>query len=183
MAKLTGALTSLMAAKDASKRLALRSRNQIRSESGSAVVEMAFSSTILFAMFFGLFQMTMASYVYQYVSDAAREGSRWAIVRGSSCSTNTPNLDHCGAASTDIQTYVRSLKYPVIVPANLTVAATWYSPSSSLPTTWTLCSSGTCDSSGNLVKVVVTYNYPFSVPFVPARTISVSSTSQMVVSQ
>jgi Flp pilus assembly protein TadG len=183
MAKITGIQIPLMAVKDASKRWVVRGRNQIRCESGSAVVEMALSSAILFAMFIGLFQMTMASYVYQYVSDAAREASRWAIVRGSSCGANTPNLDHCGASSTDIQNYVRGLKYPAVASSKLTAAATWYTPSASLPTTWTLCSSGTCDSPGNLVKVVVTYNYPFSVPYVPATTIAVTSTSQMVVSQ
>jgi Flp pilus assembly protein TadG len=180
MARLKDNLTRLVNNRRSVSRLR---RIFVQEQSGAAIVEMAMSSTILFAMFFGLFQMTMASYTYQYVSDAAREGTRWAIVRGSSCATNTPNLDHCGATSSDVQTYIKGLGYPGLNGSNLSAAATWYSPSTSTPTTWTLCSSGTCNYPGNLVKVVVTYSYRFSVPFVMSRTMNIQSSSQMVIAQ
>src|SRR3954466_11730967 len=84
---------------------------RIFEESGSAVVEMALSSVILFAVFFGVFQTAMAFYSYQYLSDAAREGARWAIVRGSTSCTNN-GISGCGATGTDVQTYIRNLGYP-----------------------------------------------------------------------
>jgi Flp pilus assembly protein TadG len=154
-------------------------------DEGQAVVEMALSSAVLFAMFFGIFEASMACYTSNYVSDAAREATRWAIVRGGSCTKNSGGLmDHCGATQTDIATYVQSLNYPGIRSANLTTTASWYTPSSKPPTaSWTSCSGSGCNASGNLVQVVVTYTFPLAVPFLPSRSLSLSSTSQMVISQ
>lgn len=183
MASLTETLARL--ASPLRKRMPLRSRllRRFMGEAGGSIVEMALSSSILFASFFGFFEASLASFAYQYVSDASREATRWAIVRGSTCSTNTPGLDHCGATALDVQTYIRGLRYPGIVTANLTAATTWYSPSASTPTTWTLCSSGTCNTPGNLVKVNVNYAYGFNIPFGPKKNLTITSTSQMVVQQ
>ena len=164
--------------------IAIKAIRGWKDEAGSAIVEMALSSTVLFAMFFGVFQMSMASYTYHYVSDAAREGSRYAIVRGSTSCTNISGLSGCNATSSMISDYVKNLGYPGINSTQyMTVTTTWYTPSVATPTTWTLCSSGTCNAPKNLVKVVVTYAFPLSIPFVPKRTINVTSTSQMVVQQ
>ncbi len=153
-------------------------------DGGSAIVEMALSSSVLFAMFFGMFEMSMASYTYHYVSDAAREGSRYAIVRGSTSCTNTPGLTGCDANSDTIAAYVKGLGYPGINSTQyMTVTTTWYTPSTTQPTTWTLCTVAPCNAPKNLVKVVVLYAFPLSIPFVPAQTINVGSTSQMVVAQ
>ena len=169
-------------------RIGLRGIRAASNDEGSAIIEMALSSIVLFGMFFGIFEASMACYTSNYVSDASREATRWAIVRGSTCSKNTAGLDHCGATPTDISNYVKSLGYPGIKNSNLTVTANWYTPSTTTPsstttTTWTLCSSGTCNQPGYLAKVVVTYTFPLAVPFVPTRSLSLSSTSQMVVSQ
>ena len=83
----------------------------ILNETGGAIVEMAVSSSVLFAMFFGIFEFAFASYSYNYVSDAAREGARWAIVRGSTSCANTPNLTNCGASYTDIANHVKAVSY------------------------------------------------------------------------
>lgn len=163
-------------------RFAARRFKSLMDDTGSAIVEMALSSSVLFAMFFGMFEMSMASYTYHYVSDAAREGSRYAVVRGSTSCHNT-GLTGCGATSDSIATYVKGLGYPGIKSSNMTVTTTWYTPSVGTPRTWTLCSTGTCNAPGYLVKVNVVYAFPFSVPFVPSRTINVGSTSQMVISQ
>ncbi len=77
---------------------------------------MALSSSVLFAMFFGMFEMSMASYTYHYVSDAAREGSRYAVVRGQPPAI-TLGLTGCGATSDTISTYVKDLPYPGINPS------------------------------------------------------------------
>ena len=161
----------------------LRGWRRVFDDSGSALVEVGMSAAIVFGMFLGVFEVTLASYSYHYVSDAAREGARWAIVRGSTCSTNTASLDHCGASSTDIQTYIQGLGYPGINPANLTATATWWSPPSTNGGVWTSCSSAGCNAPGNMVQVAVVYGFPFNVPFFPSRTINVQSQSRMIIAQ
>jgi Flp pilus assembly protein TadG len=155
----------------------------VRSDEGSAVVEMALVSSVLFAMLFGIFEISMALYAYDYLTDAAREGSRWAIVRGSQCSTNTPTLDHCGATSADIQTYVQGLGFPFA--KSLTAAATWCNATvnSSGVTSWATPPCSGTNAPGNEVSVVVTIQFPLAIPFIPTKTLSMSSTSSMVVSQ
>ena len=161
---------------------------KIMDDAGGSIVEIAISSSILFAMFFGVFEFAWASYAYHYVSDAAREGARYAIVRGSVSCTNTPNLSNCNATPAMISTYVKGLNYPGINPANLTVTTSWLSATTSTSTgstvtTWAACSSGTCNQPQYMVNVVVAYAFPLTIPFVPNKTINVTSTSQMVVQQ
>ncbi|HMG85215.1 MAG TPA: TadE family protein [Terracidiphilus sp.] len=165
-----------------------RIRRCIVNDAGGALVEVAISSTILFAMFFGVFEIALASYSSHYVSDMAREGARYAIVRGSTSCGNTPNLTNCGANTTTIASYVRGLNYPAINPANLTVTVTYLTgttvtTSTTTTTTWASCSSGTCNVPGNMVNVAVTYAFGMAIPFVPKKTINVNSVAQMVVQQ
>jgi Flp pilus assembly protein TadG len=149
----------------------------MRGEKGSAVVEMALVCTILLPVLFGVIEVSLAVYTYNYVADAAREGSRYAIVRGASCSY----LTNCGATAAQIQNYVQSLGYPGMKASNTTVTTTWLTPSASPPTTWTVCSSGVCNAPGNAVQVKVTYSFLMGIPFVKTATMSLHSTSQMVI--
>ncbi|MGA8043326.1 MAG: TadE/TadG family type IV pilus assembly protein [Terracidiphilus sp.] len=155
-------------------------------EDGNAIVEMAIGISLFLMILIGIIEMGLALYTYNYISDAAREGSRWAIVRGSDCSTNTPGLDHCNAAQTDIQTYVQSLSYPGINSSNMTVTATWLQASSPPAATWSSCvatASEPCNQQGYQVRVTVTYPFPLSIPFWRSTTLTVGSTSGMVISQ
>lgn len=144
-------------------------------EQGSSLVEMALSLVILLTVLFGLIEMCLALYTYHFISEAAREGTRYAIVRGSSC--QFPSA--CPAAATDIQNYVESLGFPGINPSAMTVTTTW----SPYPAGGTCTPSASCNNPGNSVQVQVQYKFPLSIPFIPARTLSMSSTSQMVISQ
>jgi Flp pilus assembly protein TadG len=152
-------------------------------EDGAALIEFAISAALVLSMLIGVFEMCLALYSYHFTADAAREASRWAMVRGSQCTTYSAGLDHCNAQPSDIQNYVQNLGYPGLSQNNVSVVSTWYSPSSPPNPTWSLCTSGTCNNPGNLVKVVVTYNFPLQIPFWKSGTLAVSSTSQMVVSQ
>ncbi len=160
-----------------------------REEEGATLVEMALASVTLLSMLFGVIAISLALYTYNFVSDAAREATRWAIVRGADCSTNTPGLDHCDAGQSDIQTYVRTLSYPGIDPSKMTADASWYSPNyGSGSTTWTACDAKTniCsppNAQGNQVMVTVKYTFPLSIPFWKATTLNMTSSSQMVISQ
>lgn len=153
--------------------------HRMSGEQGDTIAEFALSSTILISIVFGIYETSSAFYSYAYVSDAAREGTRYAIVRGSACTgfsecSSTP----VGATAAQVQAYVKGLGYPGIVSNNVTVTTTW-------PATGSACTpiASPCNNPGNLVKVVVAYKFPLSIPFVPWTTINMSSTSEMVISQ
>jgi Flp pilus assembly protein TadG len=140
--------------------------NGLLHEGGANLVEFALASTVLFAMVFGILETCLALYNYDYLSQAAREGTRWAMVRGSASCTNTPGLVNCKATANQIQTYVQGLGYPF--SGSLTVNSSW--PNGS-------------NSPGNTVQVQVQYTYSLSIPFVRPISIPMSSTSIMVISQ
>jgi Flp pilus assembly protein TadG len=165
------------------KGLAHSLRTQLASDDGGSAVEFAVSCTILLAVLVGVCQMSLGLYAYQFTADAARQATRYAMVRGSTSCTNTPSLTNCNATTANITSYVRGLGYTGITSANVTVSTSWCAASTSTPTTWSSCSSGTSNSPGNLVKVLVTYPVTFQVPFCPKVSLSLSSTSQMVISQ
>lgn len=145
-------------------------------DTGATIVEFAVASSALFMLLFGIIQACLALYTYNYVSDAARVGTRYASVRGSSCS----GMPDCNATGDQIQTYLRSIPYPGINSSDLNASAAWYSASSTQPTTWTACA-GQCNAPGNAVAVQVTYAFPLHIPFWANATVDLSSTSQTVI--
>jgi Flp pilus assembly protein TadG len=151
-----------------------RARN---GERGSTMVQTAFVLTALLAIMFGIVDFGRALYTYSYVAQLAREGARWAIVRGSKCSTLN---DHCNAQSADVQTYLRSLNEGMMKTSS--IAATLQFPS---------CPAGVVggsNSPGCIAEVTVTYPFQFVLPFMPKTgnqlmQITMTSTSEMVISQ
>ena len=160
---------------------AAQGRPNILDAEGAAIIEFALSSAILFALLIGTVTMCLAFFTYHSVADAAREATRWAMVRGSTSCTNTPGLTDCNATAAEIQTYVSSLGYLNVTASDTTVS--WLAASGTQPTTWTTCASGTCNVPGNQVSVTVTYPFPLNIPFVSSQTLNISSTSAMVISQ
>jgi Flp pilus assembly protein TadG len=146
-----------------------------REEEGATVVEMALSVVILLTVLFGLIEICLALYTYHYVSDAAREGTRYAIVHGAACTVSGVS---CTATSNQIQTYVQNLGYPGINPSNMTVTTTW----SAYPAGGA-CNAAGCNGPGDLVTVMAQYNFLLSIPFTTATTLNLTSTSSMVISQ
>jgi Flp pilus assembly protein TadG len=151
-------------------------------EEGSAIMETAMSIIILLTFMFGVMEGSLAIYSYHFISEAAREGTRYAIVRGSTagaaCGTSYNSYD-CMASSGNIQSYVQNLGYPGIIPSNLTVSSVWaaYASGNSCP------ASPPCNSPGNQVTVKVTYSFPLNVPFIPPHTYSMSSSAAMIIQQ
>lgn len=140
---------------------------------GQAVVDTALSFTILFTLVFGIIGLGLALYTYSFVSESAREGARYAMVRGSSCTSP------CTAATAaTVQTYVQDLGYPGLNSSNLTVTTTW-------PDTGTTCTPSVtpCNNPGNNVMVEVVYSFPWNFPFLPASTLTMTSTSEVIISQ
>jgi Flp pilus assembly protein TadG len=147
-------------------------------ERGSTIVEFALSLTILLTLVFGVLAMCTALYSYHFISEAAREGTRYAIVRGSSCSQYGNLGANCPLTlPAQVQTYVRGLGFPGIDPNNMTVTTTW--PATGVPCT---PMASPCNNPGNQVRVTVTYAFPLSIPFVSKSTLTMTSTSQMVIS-
>jgi Flp pilus assembly protein TadG len=149
-------------------------------EDGANLVEFAISATLVFPVLFGIFYMCLAAFSYNFVAHAARDASRYAIVRGSSCF----GLSDCNITPDQISAYVKGLGYPVNTN-NLTTTTTWYSAgySSAGSTVWTSCGAAQCNKPGNAVSVTVAYVLPLGIPFVPARLLNMQSTSQMVISE
>lgn len=157
-------------------------RRHLRSELGATLAETAFSISILLTFLIGIMEGSLALYSYHFISNAAREGVRYAIVRGGTWSnpTATPCATFasagCTATSTDVQDYVRSLAFPGINSAKLDVTTTWFS-------TFGGTSNVAYNTPTNVVQVQVTYKFPFSMPFVPKATWNMSSQSEMEISQ
>jgi Flp pilus assembly protein TadG len=146
-------------------------------ECGSAIMETAMSTVLFLTFLFGIFETGFALYTYYFISEAAREGARYAIVRGSSC---TGFASACPAAGSDVQNYVQNLGFPGINPSKMTVSPSWsaYTSGSTCPG-----SPNPCNSPGNLVTVTVQYNFPLTLPFAPKLTYAMSSTSAMIIAQ
>jgi Flp pilus assembly protein TadG len=155
-------------------------RHRVCDERGSAMLEIALSCLMFLSFLFGIMEISLAVYSYHVVAESAREATRYAIVRGGTFSNacTTPGWATCQAQPADIQTYVRNLNLG-LNPNNVTVTTAW----ASYPAGVTCTPSASCNNPGNLVTVTVQYNFPLSIPFVPPRTLAMSSTSAMVISQ
>jgi Flp pilus assembly protein TadG len=161
---------------DPAMRLAKEHRS-VRGEEGSAIMETAMSFLMLISFMLLIMETGFLLYSYHFISEAAREGTRYAIVRGSTAGSACANYSslECQASPTDVQNYVKNLGF--LNPANMTVTPTWsaFTSGSSCPGT------GPCNSPGNLVTVRVQYNFTLSVPVIPAKTYTLSSTAAMII--
>ncbi len=131
-----------------------------RGERGTAVVESAMTLMLFLLLVFGIIGMGWAVYVYNQVSELAREGTRFAIVHGAN---GKPP-----ASISDIQNYVVA-RSSGLNPNDLTV---------NVNPTWP-----TNNRAGDVVTVQVQYSLVPFVPLIPQQVLTLQSTSQMVVSQ
>jgi Flp pilus assembly protein TadG len=161
-------------------------------EQGSQLAEFGLVAILLFTFMFGIIDFGRALYTYHFVCEAAREATRFAIVRGSSCSSLTSPCagvsKACPASQADVQNYVRNCVTPSgIDPNSVSVTGPggqlmW--PGTSAPGAAFVCNKGTGNnSSGCEVQVQVTYPYKFMLPLLPAGTLTMTGTSAMVISQ
>ena len=140
------------------------------SERGSNLVEYAVVLTLLLALLFGVIDFGRALYAYHFVSNAAREGTRYAMVRGSTCAS-----PGCPASSSDIANYLGNVPAG-IDPTQLSVTTTW-NPNGSASCT------GVPNAPGCVVEVQVRYNFNFMLPLLPKSTVVMQSSSEMIISQ
>lgn len=156
-----------------------RLAQRCRSRKGQTLVESALSIAIVLVVLMGVLEVTIAMYDFNYVAYAARQGTRWAMVRGSKCTL----LTECNATAAQIQSYVRGLNYPMIQPSSLIVSTVWMSKSSTAPTAWTPCTTAPCNLPGNQVQLEVGYPFTMNLPLVGPVQLNLRSTSSMVISR
>jgi Flp pilus assembly protein TadG len=177
---------------------------KLRCDQGGSLVEMAISSLILITLLFGLVEFSFAYFTSNVVSQAAREATRYASIRGyNSCTYATSTFPNCNLgpdatgtsdAATAIQSYLISRNYPLT--GNLQVVANWYSPTGGTPNAWTLsCNTAidgnttsplngdACNYPGHAVQVQVSIAFPLSLPIFGSKNINLTSTSQMIISE
>jgi Flp pilus assembly protein TadG len=97
---------------------------RLQSVRGATMPETVIVMGILLALLLGITDFSEAIYAYSSVTNAARQGARWAMVRGEdSCAYSYNTLDSCDASQSAVQSHVKSLFIGVINPANATVTA------------------------------------------------------------
>jgi Flp pilus assembly protein TadG len=170
--------------------IASKQRREDR-ERGSVLLEFGLVTIVLFMLIFGVIDFGRALYAYHFVSHAAREATRFAIVRGANC--RLP--DACPAQASDVQNYVvNTLANGIGLNSNaISVNAVW--PGSSYDGV-TNCTTSAPNSPGCPVQVQVQYGFNFVFPLMPTSVcniqtgsatikanICMSSTAEMVISQ
>jgi Flp pilus assembly protein TadG len=135
-------------------------------EAGQAMVEFALVIFFVFILFVSAVQMILLMHAYNTLADAAKEGVRYAIVRGSGnslCSgPGNPNANPVvtctDAAGANVQTTVvnfASLAFQNVTTSEVTVD---YNPNSANTSAF----GAACSAPGCLVRVTVAHTYsPF----------------------
>jgi hypothetical protein len=144
-------------------------------EKGAALLEYSFVLIVLFACIFGIIDFGRAMYTYHFISNAARDGTRYAMVRGSVCATE-PGCTPADVSS--YQTLLRSQMAGMGLDPNALSAPTTWPPVANNPWICTII----FNSPGCTVQVQATYNFKFIFPLMPGN-FTMQSTSQMVISQ
>jgi Flp pilus assembly protein TadG len=140
-----------------------------RDEEGGSMIEMALTFTGLMTFVMALMEICILFYTFGMISECAREGTRWASVRGSTCQTSSSTS--CTATIASIQNYVLALGYPNPGGGALNVTASWPGP----PTN--------SNAPGSPVKVDIKYTFPIRFPFVPKNSLALETYSQMYILQ
>jgi Flp pilus assembly protein TadG len=138
----------------------------LKREDGDNLIEYALVFMFFLSMVLGIVDFSRALYTYHFLSNAARDATRWAAVRGSTCD----NDESCAspATKTDIQNYVANIMPPGVNPADLKTTPSWPGIDA-------------CNNPGCPVKVLLTYNFNFVVPFIRSTPLPLSSSSEMII--
>ncbi|MGA9585776.1 MAG: TadE family protein [Terracidiphilus sp.] len=137
-----------------------------QSEGGQAIIEIALALPFIAAFTFIMIELCLAFYSYCMISETAREGTRYAIVRGATCQTGSGGS--CTASASSINTVVTHMGWPNF--GNGTLSANTTYPDGN-------------ENPGSRVQVVVNYVYPYNIPFAPKGSLHMSSASVMYIVQ
>ena len=130
-------------------------RRAWRDERGAVLIEFVVTSILFFTIAFGTLEFGRMIMDYSIVSNAAREGVRYAAVRG--------NASGHTATAAEVQTYVAGRSSGLLSTSD--IAVTW-------PTN---------KNQGSLVRVQVTYFFTPIVALLPSQTVRLRSTTEMTI--
>ena len=161
---------------------------RLKGEDGSGLVEYGLVFILFMTMLMGIGAFGHALYAYHFVSQAARQATRWAAVNGYTCSSDNScngqyGMNNGPALASDVQNYVANLAPLGINSQNVTTTASWLAPANS-PAICTQAVSGAgpyANYPGCTVQVQVSYTFSFIFPLVSSAPLTVSSTSEMVI--
>jgi Flp pilus assembly protein TadG len=141
-------------------------RRTVLRENGQSLVEFALTFSILMTFVFALIELCLAFYTKGMISESAREGTRYAIVRGSTC-LNSSQVS-CTTSVASIRSYVLGLGLPNLAGGSMTVTPSFPDIN---------------QNPGSRVKVDITYSFPIKLPLVPQHSLSLESYSVMYIIQ
>ena len=131
-------------------------------QAGSAILEGALTITAFFMMIFGILDFGRMLWIYNTMGYIAREGSRYAMVRG--INATTP------ATSSSIQTFAAARAIG-LDPAAITITSTW------TPVGYVPLFGATANKVGDKVKVQASYTFTTIVPYIPFASVNLKSDS------
>ena len=154
-----------------------------KKQTGTTLVEYAFSILIFLTLIFGAMGFSHALYAYHFVNHIAKEATHWAAVNGHSCdSTYGDGSCTAAASSDDVKRYVKSHVPLGLDQTKIDASACGVEGTSSCAdSTPTVCA-GTPNYAGCTVQVQVSYTFNFIVPLISTNPLTLSSTSEMVIS-
>lgn len=147
---------------------------------GQALVEFALVIPIFLLLLFGIIEGGRFVFFYEMLSNATREGARYAIVHGSNSACPSGPLpgdlvNTCDPLGRNVKNAVRDAAVSLVDTGDLFVSEPqWCVAGSSPPKRGYVCE-GT-NARGNYVTVFVDYSYSPVIPVLPSITISVEST-------
>ena len=158
---------------------------KLKGECGNNLIEYAIVFMFFISMLLGIVDFSRALYSYHFLSNAAREATRWAAVNGAACGAQSPSnpagdnscngvggMNNGPASESDIQTYVTNITPPGVDSTKLTTTASW-------PGTGAVCA--VPKNPGCPVEVQVSYPFNFVVPFIRTTPLTISSSSEMII--
>ena len=152
------------------RRLRVVRSPKLRSEQGETLVEFALATILIFSAILGEVDFGRMLFAYNVVSKVARQGVRYAAVRGYTAGANAATADA-------VKSYVAGQSVGYVTTDNVTVK--------------TIDAAGTneadwpaSDNPGRLVKITATYTFnPLVIPWLPQAVRTVSSTAYMVIAR
>jgi Flp pilus assembly protein TadG len=146
----------------------------LRRQSGATLVEFAVSLTVMLTFLFVFLETCIAIYTYEMVSDCAKEASRFAVTRGSTCQTSSSTS--CTTTVAAINAHATGMGFPNPGGGSMTFPNTQFPVSNG-----TTCT--TVPIPGCQVKVIINYTMPIKLPFVPKNSLSWTTSSEMYILQ
>jgi len=160
-------------------------RNALRrvgsEEDGVTIIETAIVVISMLLLMTGVIDFSRALYADIYIGYVAHSATRYAMVRGSTfsgTSCTTTATQNCDATASDIVTYAKaSAPSGIATGTDMTITPTWpgTGPNGSCTTT------NGANSPGCIVKVQVSYNFRFALPFVSNSVLVLKSASSVTI--